>query len=479
MKRCLFGAFLIGVLGYIALQVYSSKPDPLRPDHDRNSGYRSDSDLISETHFESIPESAVEMSNVDCYIGQGLGDSSEMGVLLFGDDSNTSVHVLNSRGAIQGGQVLYNPNHVQLAKRDDESVVVIVGNIRRNAKIGRPSDSDEPVTVFHGNDVIYESDKVLDFGLKGDGSSFFVVEPTAGGSSRLVWRDIDNGTESQHDLDHDWAAPGDESGYIAEFGKTDDSLMILPTDNASLEPRRFLSGQDGNMTTISFPSSIKLVASVFESASVGYFVQPVGESIFEVSRRDFRENLVDSESTGWTRRISLQKFYGTVSLSDDAKWLVLSAWDTIVLDAQTGTTVFRWPIAGNKEEERERLASVIKSKEQNGVDQQPIGAVMGVSIQGGRLLMTRKLGMEAFATCHNTADPQACIETAQSKVSEVVDVFEMESIEVDGSPDFRIPKGNRFGCETIGDSFGELRSENGYVVFRQRKHNIESPEADD
>ena len=107
--------------------------------------------------------------------------------------------------------------------------MVGLGDLRLNSKQSRPVDSPEPVRVYVGKQVVYDSDKAWDFIVAHDGSSFAVHEPLAGGASRLVVHDLELGRKRYFDLDTRLARVNAyEVDHMIDYTLDATEVMFLP-----------------------------------------------------------------------------------------------------------------------------------------------------------------------------------------------------------------------------------------------------------
>ena len=408
----------------------------------------------------------LQSTSTACRIVEGNGPSKGIAAVVAAKHGESDIFIMDEGGAFLANTVEYIPNNIQFGRRGDGSIVYGVADLRLNSKSRRESSTDEPLRVFHDSTTIYESQKVLDFGVANDGTSFFVIEPMAGGTAMLVLRNLETGIESHYDLASDWAPQSDELGFSATYSAANDSVMVLPSDPTSSEDRRFYSTQANEVRRVKPPGNMVTLGSAVSSSNAGYFATPGENGITRISKIRFDGESNHESPVVWRREIKLEKFYGSLDLSDDARWLLVGAWNTLVLDANSGATVFKWPIAGGPDKERERLQSVMPAQDAAEAE---IGAVSNISITDGQLLMTRKIGMSAFKTCHLDADPKSCFEAAKRQVRIVVDVFDMATIDEGSSPNFRIDTTEMFGCVTDRSAIGTLAlDDEAGVVYRKR-----------
>ena len=428
------------------------------------AGKESGTDLASES--DPLLEEDLSRQAIDCQLIEGRDNQQDRLAAVVTSDRTTSlVTVVDGDGTLLSRDIHFRPNSVNVVRRSDGSILLGIGDTRKNSKEFRDPGSAEPIVVAHNNEVLFESDKAFEFGLAGDGSSFYAVEPTAAGTSRMIVRNIDAGTENHFDLGSMWAANNDELAYHASYLPTNEAVMVAPSDPATPGERYFFSSSSDRVTTITPPSSPNHVATTFLSPDSAVLVRRIGDNRYLVSRAQLAPEASASDEKGWNRELALDQFYGRVSLSDDGNWIVLHAWRTVVLSTATGSTVFQWPVAGDRDEEERRISGSLPA---DTIDDGDLGAVTGVSIRNGRLLLHRTMGLDAFSDCHNQADPNECMANARREVREYLDVFEMSDIDVDSGPDFRMELSDQLGCSENVPSVGTLDTVDGRVVYQQR-----------
>lgn len=110
------------------------------------------------------------------------------------------------------------------------------------------------------------------------------------------------------------------------------------------------------------------------------------------------------------------------------------------------------------------MASVQPSESVDGPD---TGGVTAVTIEDGNLLLHRAYGFDAFDRCQTllSEDLQECLKTARKSVKRVLDVFPMETIEMDSQPSFRVELYEQYGCTFSRQSTGALRTESGRITY--------------
>ena len=317
-----------------------------------------------------------------------------------------------------GDTLPFMPNHYRLARHASGSIITGFGDLRLNSLVSRPEDTPEPVRIYRDEDLIYETDKAWNFGLAPDGSAFFTVEPAAGSTSRLVIRNLHLGTEYQHDLGYSYTPVFNELPYGAEFTTNAAEVMLTPAFMSGGNSHVFFPSDGGHRRAITLEGG---GAVVFESMRLGYYAFPQGSDYpVLIQKKEFRWGEPrNSPRTAdvWSREVNLEDFYGNMSLSNDAAWLILKAGAIHVLDTQTGATVFAWPRGYDYDDEQLARLSTVLPPDATISD---VGGVQHVAITDGQLLLYRGI--------HHSS----------TRSSYYFDVFTMAGIELDSKPQFRV-----------------------------------------
>ena len=143
----------------------------------------------------------------------------------------------------------------------------------------------------------------------------------------------------------------------------------------------------------------------------------------------------------WKRELSLKHYYGSLSLSDNGKWLELSGWDLEILDTNTGGSRFRFPKAGNPEERLRRLSSVVpKNTKPN-----EMGGIGRTSFSGDRLIFHWQKGNTLACATRSGQEYDAmkykeCMQDLRVRglYSTFDDVFDLSSVGIDDGPSYRV-----------------------------------------
>ena len=392
--------------------------------------------------------------------------------------------VVDDAGTLFTDALPFVPNHQRIGRRADGAVLVGFADLRLNSRTFRAANTPEPVLIYIDGQLAYGTDKAWDFDIAPDGSSFYVHEPIGGGASRLVIRNLNTREEAHFDLGFKYTPTNDyESGFGASYVADATEVVFSPT--YASEPgrglHRFYSvtgdvrelkvGQarepyaqaDGAAPRIQIERSYAVLAS----SRRGYFAKrgkrtDGGYRLWQLAGRDFQYGPSDVH-VRWTRELPLRGFGGHMSLSNDSRWLILGGWNFQVLDAATGDTVFEYPLAGDKASERLRLASVMMPE----ATVASVGGVVNSRIVDGALVLTRRIGSIAPCTTGPAEDYDECVSglRARGMYRSVLDVFHMDSIELDSQPDARFEFDYDAPCKRVESGSWQLQVRNDELVL--------------
>ncbi len=426
------------------------------------------------------PQSVI--GNVNCRLLAGRGVAGDSAVVVLPTEDGARFEVLNGEGRVFGGSLPFAPHHLRLGKRPDGSVLAGFGDLRLNSRQFRGHETSEPVHIYMDGQLIYESDKTLDFDIAADGSSFFAHEPMAGNASRLIIRNLDLGREDHYDLGVN-LSPVNEfaSDFSPRYSEGGLEVMFVPAyaDAFGRGPHYFFPADGGNARQlqvgerghdlISSDGTPEVMvpaqsssSAVLASSESGYFADLLqdsargfrtgagaktpGADIYRITRREFRHAAQNVESVDdWSREIALMKFDGRMSLSDSGDWLAVHAWNLQVLDTSTGETVFEYPVVGDKQAELARLSNVMEP----GATVADVDGISGVRFLDDQLMIFRRFG--SLSACSgDTAQYNQCVASLRQggMYRSVVDVFDMSAAELHGQPDFRVDYSPHSPCES-------------------------------
>ena len=289
------------------------------------------------------------LGNLECTVMPGRGAASDTAIVVLRTETGARFSVVDGRGTVVSDNVPFRPHHYRLGKRNDGTPLVGLGDLRLNSKTSRPVDSPEPMRIYLGKQLVYESEKAWDFIVAHDGSSFAVHEPLAGDGSRLVVHDLDRSEERHFDLGTRMTPVNAyEREHMIAYTLDGTEIMFHPSDGDAMGVGTywFYPVGDGPTRRITVEGGR---SAFLISSREGYFTEQPEDlkpdeypGVSQVTRRRFdaASNTTDDR---WSRRLDLNRFDGTISLSDNGRWLSVDGWDFHVLDAESGDTVFKYP----------------------------------------------------------------------------------------------------------------------------------------
>ena len=134
--------------------------------------------------FTFSPQEVI--GNFDCRMVAGRGPASDTALVVLpvetaeGRPKRARFAVLDANGQVFSGMLPFYPNHRRLGKRADGVVVVGFADLRLNSREQREPGTPEPVHIYADGQLVFATERALDFGVAPDGSSVFVQEPSAG-----------------------------------------------------------------------------------------------------------------------------------------------------------------------------------------------------------------------------------------------------------------------------------------------------------
>lgn len=339
--------------------------------------------------------------------------------------------VVDERGTLFGGALPFRPNHVRLGRRADGGVVTAFADLRLNSKVSKPRDAREPLRVYLDSGLVYQSEKAWDFDIADDGSSFFAVEPLAGEVSRLVIHNLDLGTETHHDLGAAWNPFTEAEGpYGASYSRDGREVTFWPPQERDgvLGDYWFYPVDGGPPRVVRALSDRKGMPRRPNTAANGYGDEE-GPQRAEVWRRIVPMGIVSLAQApngpwlalgdGGTRVLTINTSTGDFALVfptlEDARLHVPEHLWRGKVAGTGGMNFLQWAWASAA---LERLRGVLGPE----ATVEDVGILGGFWFEdGNRLVLSRSIG-------------------SHPDMRTVHDVFDMDTVEVDGGPAFRLEK---------------------------------------
>lgn len=398
------------------------------------------------------PEDVI--GNPDCVMTPGTGNAGDLAMVVVPTSAGSRFALVDVSGVVYGDSLPFDATgHHAFARRPDGSVLAAFAQgVQPGNRRPWWSNRTQGVRTYHDGQVIYESDQTWQWRIASDGSSFFVVEPMAGGVSRLVVRNLDLRIESHFDLAGLHPTFGDgAAGAFVEYSRLDSSQVVLSpvSPRGSSDLSIWLFPTDGGEPMELPPEARGPGSWRFGSSRDGYFTVLDDDGRTSIVRRVFGfEKGESSVEQAWSRDAS----WGTVS--DDGVWLAaLRDRRVHVLEASTGRTVWEGRV--------------------------PIAQVNSVRIQDGKLVLDVLDGDVAeIRRCRAPqVDAEACFEALSRRgglrrlyaVTVLRPHTTTYEVEHDGSPDhYRVEFGENPHCGSGEDPFGTLEVRDAQLVYVPR-----------
>ena len=415
------------------------------------------------------------IDNIECHLTAGYGNAREIGIVEIPHGDGTDFAVLNPNGTVFSGVLPFHPTWTRIGAGQDDSIVVGFAELRGGGGEFKPPDAPEPIRILRDNETIFESEKVWDFDVAADASSFFVHQPGPNGTSQLIVRNLNTDDELHHDLGTRFTPVNTyESDYMPKYSLDFREAVFIPAyaDARGIGKHWFYPIAEGRTSRITVENMLSALSA---NSKEWYFVAyPADRSVLKDDRiawpvyRKQLDPARNEEKVIWHRMIELEHFYGSMELSLNGIWLGLSAWNYVVLDTQSGETRFEFQTVHDKEGQFARLRPVL-----------PVNATvsdMG-SLDSGRffgdyLLFYSKRG-NAIACGRDRVEPynrttyRTCLreQRRQNKYRWFHYAFDMNNVSIDSGPIFRREVFRDTECSIANSPLPGLRLNNGVLAY--------------
>lgn len=414
--------------------------------------------------------------NVDCRMLYGKGAAEDVAVVTILSEEGAEFAVLDENGTLTSGRLDFRPHHFRIGRRPDGSVLVGFANLRLNSGVYRPPDSDEPLRIYHGDHLVYETNKASDFDIAVDGSSFFVFEPSPGAASRLVIRNMDDDTQKELELGTRFSSSNDFSPgeHMPVYSSDSSEIMFTPAhaDAMGVGTYWIYPVGEGRARRITVQDSW---AAWLTSSENGYFVDWPDElepeergDVWQVTRKRIDPSKGETEVL-WSSRVYVKNHDGSLSLSQNGRWLGVDGWNYKVLDTNTGETVFDFPESPDREAVLARLAPALP----DGATLADIGRIGHIWFSGNSLVSFRMVGDTSPCSTkkgekYDNRKWRQCIRDLrlQGRYRTFFDVFEMNNIELDSPPSYITEVFEESNCMPANSPRRGLVDLDGQLAFR-------------
>ena len=214
---------------------------------------------VAKSQVPVSPTADEVVADPDCrmVVGQRAVADTALVVLPLGDGAWYAL--VDGDGVEFEGTLPFVPERPVLGRRADGTVLA-------------GFSFDDSLRIVHDGHVIYEFDNVWDFDIASNGSSFYVVEPLAGGASRLIVRNLDLRQEHHFDLGTTVARTdrglSASVSYSVEFAEVGVKPSLLRAGTNRFYP---VTGGEPREVVVEHPDGMApRVVSLFESSEVAY-----------------------------------------------------------------------------------------------------------------------------------------------------------------------------------------------------------------
>ena len=439
-------------------------PAPAKP----SDGVAPETAAAHEPPYDGELRPAEVLGNLECEMVSGRGAANDAALVVLPHGAGAKFSVVDRDGAVAGGVVPFRPNRYELGRRADGTPLVGLGALRLNSKRFRQPDSSEPVRIYLGGKLIYESNKAWNFLIAPDASSFVVQEPGGAGASRLVVRDLELGEESHIDLGTRGtpanAYEGGYSMYYAAGGK--EIAMYLPAgaDARGKGTYRFYPVGEGRPQRVVVEDVFSVLVA---SSREAYFAtRDEARRFWRVSKRRIDAGKVTDEEL-WHSVLDLRSFGGTLSVSGDGRWLGVHGWNFHVLNTRGGESVFEYPVVGAADRQLAMLSNVL------GPDAAPddIGSLIGIDFGDNVLRFHRIFGSAKCSTPpgekYDALRYRRCVRDHRERGSfkAVRDVYDLDTLTADSQPMYREEVFRETSCMKGDVPFRGLQNVDGKLTY--------------
>ena len=385
------------------------------------------------------------LNNPECRVRVAQAASVDTAVVLLPFAGGGRFAVVDATGILHAGELSFWPATFEVAKRRNGSVLTAFGHLTGEKSAEGFRDGLWPVRIFLDGKLILGHDSAWDFGLAGDGSSYYLVEPVGEDASRLVIRRPKEGAARRYKL-KDLLPPrrGDDPVALISYSLDNSEVKIRPF-GTQLETHRFYStrsgGHDGRKAIASKDQSVTSVR--FASSQEAYFLFDFSDMEgLALTRTTFQWGEEQVQEAHWQRELpTLYNLVHELDLSPDGAFLLLNGREVALFNTSSGRMVFRKP-----KDDAELPPHLQEMFGLEAVEDQ-VEFKTGSWFLGDELIMDRIVAM-----------PDGRREVAY-------DVFDLEGIQLGSEPRRRIIRNSLSECAPGDHPLQGLQEHEGRLTF--------------
>ena len=358
----------------------------------------------------------------------------------------TRFAIVDGTGIRHAGEIPFRAAIFDIARRSDGRMLAFFWRVDRDEPGPTPLDAPRPLRVFLDGQLILSHETVLGADIAGDGSSYYLIEPMAGETSRMIIHQLDDGTERHYDLGSMFGRPGySQPNWAIWYSQDNEEIMFYPPYEGIGTHHFYQVRSNGREPrTVQTIENDRMIAASFMSSRTAYVTYAHGDG-FVLERQDieWKSDASPKVTARWSRSLRPPDASAfPFSISRDGRYLLTSGYVTTLLHTETGDIAFEMSNV-DLESQLPRLRHVLGSDAKSA----DVGEGANARLVGDKLLVSRRF-----------LRPGGVFE-------DYADVFELEGIKEDSEPTHRIKEG-KFECSSGGPILTGLQDRDGGLTFR-------------
>ena len=412
------------------------------------------------------------LGNLECGMVPGWGAAAGTALVVVPHGPGAKFSVVDRDGTVFGDTVPFRPNHYSLGRREDGTPLVGLGARRRKSDQFWPPDSPEPVHIYFGGQLIYESNKAWDFLIARDASSFVVYEPSGGGASRLVVRDLTSGEERHIDLGTGLTPTNHRPLPVIDYALGGQEIVVQQREG------RYTSGRgtywfyplgEGRPKRITIQQGDYDFNALVVSSREAYFTEQSDRDVWGITKRRLDASAGTTEDL-WHNVLGLRSGISRLSISDDGRWLGVHDRNFHMLNTENGESVFEYPRAAGTEDRQLAMLSSVLGPDASPVD---IGDLLTITFRGNGMWFLRHFGSLKCKELLGEWEPydtvrfRQCVRDHRERglYKAVYDVYDLDTLAANSQPAYRAEISEDTSCMEGNMPLRGLQNVDGKLTY--------------